>query len=490
MARSVNLINDSSSKFFRGVGEWTVENGVVYLDRNDVIAPGYATLSVSPYNPNLPVTLRYENIFVDQEYAFDSVQFHCRVKCIIGSAVDITLTNSNSDVSERSERTGFNSWNICRSQKFLIPDIGQSLFVNIQVDIREHAGNDVKFTMPFIYVSGNIFRDPYVLETFGNLPSVVREADINHESDHGFPDFPLARFIELPGGFAGDVADLFYDFQYLTPSEGGANATDPNLSELDKLTLSQFVEPIVAKRKILPWLSQFVGVYLDNPTTGKTPWENIPPEWFPIETEIDDMANIVFTPSDLTRTSNVVTATIGTHSITPGMWVTVSNSSSIGTSFNGTFAITSTTLTTISWSQTGNDQSASSTGSVVALDTEWVELENYNPSIAGLDDYLRWQVKYAYTGMNAGTYSAIVNTVKRVLTGDKIVTVIYAWEGDPWQVLIRTRTSESPDGVSADLPPSNGTSSFTITQYLKKVKPAGYKIIHECTSDGIGSAGE
>ena len=487
MARSVNLIDEPSSTFFRGKGNWTVENGVVYLERNDVISPNYATLAVTPVDENLPVTFRYQNIYIDQAYAFDSVQFHCRVKCLIGSAVDITLTNTNSDVVERSERTGFNRWDICRSQTFDVPDIGQNLFIDIQVDVRQHAGNVVKFTAPFMCISGNIFRDLFVLESFMNFPTVIREAEIGHEADHGLPDFPLSRMMELPGGYAGDVVDLFYDFQYLTPGEGGADASDPTLSTRDKETLSQFVEPVVAKRKILPWLSQFVGVYLDNPTTGKTPWENIPPVWKPIETEIDPLENLVYTPTGLSRTSNVVTATIGTHSVVAGNWVTVEGATSIGTSFNGTFEVTSVDISTISWSQTGNDESASYEGTVTVLDTEWIELENYNPTISGLDEYLRWQVKYAYTGMNAGTYSAIVNTVKRVLIGNKTVTVIYAWEGNPWQVLIRTKTSESPDGVSEDLPASDGTASFTITEYLKKVKPVGYKLIHECTADGINA---
>lgn len=476
MGRSVNLINKDSATFFRGKAEWVIENGLVSLDRNETVVPGYSSLRVTPIESDQPVVFKYNNVFVDQVFEGDSVQFHCRVKTVVGSITRVSLTNSNSDLVERDTGTGFNSWGICRSDLFPVPDIGQNIFVNIEVKVFEHLGNDVFFTAPFIYITDNILRDLYVLETFINLPSVIREADINHASDHGLPDFPLTRFIELPGNFAGDVTSDYYSYEYISIPDG-KNINDPG-------TLSEFVEPLVARPKFIPWLSQLVGVYLDDPTTGKTPWENIPSQWTPIQQNIDPAENPVYNPTDLQRSSNVVTATIGSHVITSGQWVTVSGTDALGNSFNGSFQVTSTTGTSISWSQTGVDESATILGSLILLDTEWQELENFNPALDGLLDYLRWQVKYSYNGLNAGTYAAVVNATKRVLTGDKKVTLEYFYEGNPWQIIVRTRTSESPDGVSSDLPPANGTQSFTIYENIRKVKPAGYRIIHECTATG------
>lgn len=469
MGRSVNLIDEDSATFFRGKGSWTVGNGTVFIERNEVISPKFATLRVTPTQSNLPVTFAYQNVFIDKAFSQDSVQFHCRVKTLIGSITRVTLTNSNNDEVEEDTGTGFNRWGICRSPKFIIPDVGQNIFVNINVQVFEHGGNDVYFTIPFLCISGNVLRDPFVMESLLNLPTIIRESDVSHESDHGLPDFPLTRFIELPGNFAGDVTDDYYAYEYISLPDG-KNINDP-------LTLSEFIEPIVARPKFIPWLAQFVGVVLDNPTTGKTPWENIPSTWQPIEQEIDPALNPVYTPTDVTRLSNVVTATIGSHSITTGQWITLSGSYTSGNSFNGSFQVTSTTGTSVSWSQTGANESVSIYGTLTLLDTEWQELENFNPSLDGLLDYLRWQVKYAYNGLNAGTYSAVVNATKRVLTGDKVVTIIYAWEGDPWQVLVRTKTSETPDGV-------NGVESFLVSENIRKVKPAGYKVIHECTATG------
>lgn len=481
MGRSVNLLDTESATMFRGQGSWVITNGTVVLERNDVFAPQSATLQITPIDDEQPVILTYDNVSVGKEFIEDFVQFHCRVKVVIPSIVRVELTNNQVSPPEnkvaKDTGTGFNSWRVCRSPNFKIFDIGQNNKIDIKVIISNHAGALINFSVPFIGVSGNIFRDLYVLETFRNFPSVIREAEISHEELHGMPDFPLTRFLELPGNFAGDVVADYYAFQYLTKFEG-KNPNDPS-------TLSALVDPIAAKPRFLEWLSQFVGVYLDNPTTGKTPWQNIPPEWTLVEQQIDPAVNPTYSPTALSRASNVVTATIGTHAVVANKWVTVKNATSSGSPFNGTFRVTSTTATSISWSQTGVDESAINKGQVTLLDTEWSELENYNPDLDGLTDYLRWQVKYAYTGMNGGTYSAIVNSAKRVLTGDKLVTVRYAYEDNPWKVLVRTKTSESPDGFLETDPPSNGVKSFTVETYLKRAKPAGYQIIHECTADGV-----
>lgn len=481
MGKSVNLLDSESATLFRGQGSWNVSNGTLFFERNDVFAEKSSTMQITPILNNQPVILTYSGVSVPKDFVDDFVHFHCRIKVVIPSIVRVELTNTQvappENVVAKDTGTGFNSWRICRSPNFKVFDTGEDNKIDIKIVVSNHAGALISFSVPFIGVSGNIFRDLYVLETFRNLPAVIREAEINHEELHGMPDFPLTRFIELAGNFAGDVVSDYYAFQYLTKFEG-KNPNDPT-------TLSALIDPNAAKPQYLPWLSQFVGVYLDNPTTGKTPWQNIPPEWMPIEQQIDPASNPTYVPTVLSRASNVVTATIGTHVVSENKWVTIKNSTSSGTTFNGTFRVTSTTGTTISWSQTGSDESAINKGQITLLDTEWFELENFNPNLDGLLDYLRWQVKNAYTGMHGGTYAAIVNSAKRVLTGDKVVTVRYAHDGDPWKVLVRTKTSESPDGFFEEDPPADGVKSFTIETYLNRAKPAGYKIIHECTADGI-----
>jgi hypothetical protein len=61
------------------------------------------------------------------------------------------------------------------------------------------------------------------------------------------------------------------DFTYSDISEGK--------NELDTSTLSTLVDPIVVKREYMFWLAQFSGTKLLNPTTGLTPWVNLPETW-------------------------------------------------------------------------------------------------------------------------------------------------------------------------------------------------------------------
>lgn len=81
----------------------------------------------------------------------------------------------------------------------------------------------------------------------------------------------------------------------------------------------------------------------------------------PHELLVDDLVNTSFTRTfagvALDRSANVVTATLGSgHEMEVGDTVTLKNGGA--SSFDGTFTVTAVTGTTVSWSQTGSDESA------------------------------------------------------------------------------------------------------------------------------------
>jgi hypothetical protein len=468
MRQTVNLISDINSKFRSNFGFWQIENAFIRLEKNDVIASGYNSLRLIPQASDQPVVLFLDDIQVDQINATDTLQFHFRQKSISTCVTTIILRNSNGEEISTDSRTNLDLWTIVRSDLFLVPDIGGNLTVSIEIRICGHNGQEVLFSVPFLYASGSIFRNLYARQVFNTLPNVIRQADVDHLEQHGKPDYPLLRVIELVSGDAGESFRNFYEFYYLD-NEEGKDENDPS-------TKSKLVDPDVVKLEYMAWLAQFAGVIFDNPTLGSTPWGNLPQDWDAMQTEIDPNPNPEYTPSSLTRTDNIVTATIGSHIVEENQWISVTGTQG-STTFDGGYQIISVEEESISWAQDGPDETASVTGNVLLLDTEWFEIEAFNPDLSSLDSYLRWQIKYAYNGVNAGTKEALINSVKRELTDTRTVTVNYRYEGNPWRVLVRTKTSETPDGV-------NGQPSSTILNYIAKVKPAGFQIIHQCTESG------
>lgn len=107
--------------------------------------------------------------------------------------------------------------------------------------------------------------------------------------------------------------------------------------------------------------------------------------------------------------------------------------------------------------------------------TEWSEIESFNTGVAGLIDYLRSQVTYAYYGLSAGTTESMERIVTHFLIDDGNplqVAVIPHYGADPWAIQIQTLTDQTP-GVTGD-----GQSSGELLEALAPTVPAGYELVH------------
>lgn len=96
---------------------------------------------------------------------------------------------------------------------------------------------------------------------------------------------------------------------------------------------------------------------------------------------------------------------------------------------------------------------------------------NGNELVADPDEFARWQLNNAYFGREAGTREALTNTVKEILTGNKVVYI--APGGTSFTVNVYTLLSETP-GVS-----SVGDTSEEVLRYAEFTRPLGFKINHE-----------
>lgn len=103
----------------------------------------------------------------------------------------------------------------------------------------------------------------------------------------------------------------------------------------------------------------------------------------------------------------------------------------------------------------------------------WTEVQGYAPAATGLQDLLRWEIRTAYYGLRAGTKEAILECVKKVLTGTKTARLVTHVDGDAWKFKVETIQSETPDS------PALGASSATIEAIVANAVPVGFQFIHE-----------
>jgi len=110
---------------------------------------------------------------------------------------------------------------------------------------------------------------------------------------------------------------------------------------------------------------------------------------------------------------------------------------------------------------------------------QWKLLESYNPEPSNLLEFLRWQIKYAYTGINAGSKNSVTNAAKWMCTGTKEVNLTCNVAVSPFVLAVTTKLSEF------SIPDTDyivGDESQEIIDILNEVKPLGYTITHSFIS--------
>ncbi|NCV44505.1 MAG: hypothetical protein EBW15_06910 [Actinobacteria bacterium] len=87
-------------------------------------------------------------------------------------------------------------------------------------------------------------------------------------------------------------------------------------------------------------------------------------------------------------------------------------------------------------------------------------------------EFDRWQVVSRAYGVASGNKDSIKDAIRNILTGTRGVLVTPLWDGDPWTIMIRTLTTETP-GVAAE-----GDTSLQVLAVAEPARPAGYEFLH------------
>jgi hypothetical protein len=319
-----------------------------------------------------------------------ALSFTFSVELLFPNQLGVTLPKQ-----KKSENTSITSgeWSFIQlEERVTVPDDEHQypISFNIEIgDVLDASTANINISHPIITASLDFVKNPMLLDFYRKLPEFYRNYD-SLGTEAPYP-WTLARFLEMCIIHQGEMKQILDDGIYADISEG-KNAADPT-------TLSTFVDPIVASRKNIFWLAQFSGTKIVNPTTGVTPWANLPATW----QGIDDLDGVPVEGNDI---------------------------------------------------------------------APWDVIQDSDPEPAGLDEFLRWQVQYGYYGVNAGSKEAVIQSVKRVLTGAKEVT--YSTPS-AWNILIETKKSETPDSSLIPL----GDPVLGVLELMEPSRPLGCLIAHE-----------
>lgn len=197
---------------------------------------------------------------------------------------DVMSINAVSE-STRSVEVTSGEWTLLRMYELpAVVDDGYNYPLGMTITISDiSGGTDVTLNIshPIMYCTLDFINNPGIIQLMSTFPEFIRDQDSKAQP---LP-YQLIRFMETASIHTGEIAELLNLFIYQDISEG-KDTSDVN-------TLSALVDPIAAKRDYLPWLAQFSGTQIINPTTGFTPWANLPSTWQQI-----DLIDAIDTPED------------------------------------------------------------------------------------------------------------------------------------------------------------------------------------------------
>lgn len=329
-------------------------------------------------------------------------EFGVRAKTFIAGSETVEATH------ESSSEAVFQKWSLA-SKVFTTGQDTASVEIELFAD-----GAPVWFDQVVLIKN---FDKPY--HAFTNLvmrrfPDYMLEAD-EEESHH------LARFVDIGVEVGDDILSAVLAFDYIPAVDG--------VPGYDRCTLvdpSFYPDETVAKPEWLPWLAQLVGVQgVRSGSAGRTPWFWLEDEhgtWSEMETEVDPTANPVWPVASFSRTSGVVTATLGTPQTSgPAYFPAVGDVVEVTNTggFSGSYSVVSSNSGTnaLTWEQDAADGTSSSTSSLRVSDTSWAEIEADNPLAFNATAALAHLVRTRATGLRAGTDAAITAAVRAVLDG-------------------------------------------------------------------------
>jgi len=235
--------------------EWqaTSNNGSVItkLISSDQVVDNRYVLEFSPPDSS-PVTISLSGIELlaaDNEANFS---FNAKIKtpstCIISSTLSIDDSTETFIPVETTVYSG--EYSSIRSNLAFLPSTDQRYSLSISIVVSGHNGNVFFITLPHLINDDLFYTNPFVNLARFYMPDFYWDIDSQQEN----PSNPMHRLIDCLSASANEVWD---EYSKILPYQTNELITLQE-SSLD-YTKSTMVDPLVADKKYIPWLSQFNG---------------------------------------------------------------------------------------------------------------------------------------------------------------------------------------------------------------------------------------
>jgi hypothetical protein len=472
MGTASNFITGSNATFMSGggltVGDWTATSGTITPTMSTIKKVGNDSLDIKVDNGTNLAQISLDGIYSDpltevyQFYAW--VMPHASGIDLVNISVSITSPGVTSPVVLVNKAVrSTTEWSLIRSNPIYLKNDGLSAELTVTISFSFDDDAPLYFTLPAVIPHYHFNNNNFLFNVLQFIPDFFIDYDYSLKENGVLPDYPMTRYLDIGTSVANDVMNDYVDF-YRGDVEQGRDENNTD-------TLSQLVDADAMRPEFMNWLSAISGNKFSS-SSQSTPWGSLPSTWSAFMQSIDPSANTSVVPTNITRATGVVTATVAsTTGFTAGRFVSVAGTTP--SSFEGNFVLTSVGATSLVWAQAGSNESASVFGTITLLDTEWGEVAAFAPDTATASEYARFNLRTGVFGNRAGTRSALEEVIEENLINDKVYNIIYSFGGNPWTIKITTAVADTLGGVIS-------TSNAGLLSALELVRPCGFIFVHEC----------
>jgi hypothetical protein len=477
--RTINLIPEKNSLFNSNTNDWlpinasTVRSGTeIYQptkDRNDDVSLAYFALGVNPIDHlnKFGATLSLDTFGTTQNgnylqahmmvYSQSTVTVDCRLVLDSTATIDI-----DPPIWRLSDIVG-GKWSIVRSNPIFIPEDSEDHSVSFILNTIDGSEFPLFISIPSVISINALFDNQFVTNTLGAMPNFYYDHDYDDSdiTNTQSSTYLLRRYLDLGLSDANEALLLYLDFIRFSKED----AFDPSNALMPNTKRGTLTDPLAADSNTIQWLSQFAGRNIVNARDIFASRFNFPQSDLEIDSGVTFTENVI-TGVSITREAGVVST--NTASIDQSFYlgtgvVRVQAESESDATFNGIFILRNEGDTTkLYWDDDEYDAVSAST--VTITEVSYASVEKYASNRLQFSQY---QVDSRNFGLNSGTITALVATIKELLSGDKEVVLTYE---NRWIINVKTRINETPTYLLS-------TNQFDVLEsVVTPIIPVGYAI--------------
>ena len=243
----------SATRLYNYEWEATSNDGevVTRIISSDQVVDSRYVLEFSPPNSS-PVTISLSGVQLLAADNDANFSFNAKIKTPSTCTISTTLSIDDSVETFTPVETIIYSgeYSSIRSNLALLPSTDQRYSVSISIVVSGHNGNVFFMTLPHLINDDLFYSNPFVNLARFNMPDFYYEIDSQQEN----PSNPMHRLIDCLSASANEV---WNEYSRIFPYETNELLILQE-SSLD-YTKSTMVDPTIADKKYIPWLSQFNG---------------------------------------------------------------------------------------------------------------------------------------------------------------------------------------------------------------------------------------